>query len=204
MRLFSISLIVCALTISAEAYADGWIHPYDFPQHDDAPEEIYAGIEIPAGSFTKYEIDKETGYVLVDRFVRMPVAYPANYGFVTQSLGGDDDPLDVLVVTRAPLHPGVVIKVRPIGVLKTIDGGEMDDKIVAVPADKVDPTYKGVQGIDDLAEQDRERIESFFRVYKQMKSEKAIEIKGWADAAEAKKRIRDAHEAYKAAQKTDE
>lgn len=193
-------LCFLALVLPADAgAAGGYVHPYDFPQHKNAPNTFYAGIEIPTGGFTKYEIDSETGHVMVDRFVRMPVAYPANYGFVTQTLSGDGDPLDVLVMTRAPLHPGVLIKVRPIAVLKTLDGGEVDDKIVAVPTSKLDPTYKKVKNISDLPEQDKQRIESFFRVYKQMKSNKVVEIKGWADISEAKKMISDALDAYKKA-----
>lgn len=182
---------------AGDPIARNYVHPYDFPQHEDAPDHFYAGIEIPAGGFTKYEIDSDTGHIMVDRFVRMPVAYPANYGFVTQSMAGDGDPLDVLVITRAPLHPGVLIKVRPIAVLKTLDGGEVDDKIVAVPATKLDPTYERVKSIADLPDQDRERMEAFFRVYKQMKSEKVIEIKGWADVTEAKKMISQALAKYK-------
>lgn len=201
MRVLPACLLVLTLALpTSSARADGYVHPYDFPQDKDAPEQIYAGIEIPAGGFTKYEIDKDTGHVMVDRFVRMPVTYPANYGFITQSLGGDDDPLDVLVITRAPLHPGVLIKVRPIAVLKTLDGGEVDDKIVAVPVTKLDPTYEKIKNVEDLADQDRERIEAFFRVYKQMKSDKTVEIKGWAGAAEAKARIRTALDAYKKAE----
>lgn len=198
MRALLSLLFALSLILPAGAQAGEFVHPYDFPQTDNAPEEIYAGIEIPAGGFTKYEMDSDTGHVMVDRFVRMPVTYPANYGFITQSMGGDEDPLDVLVVTRAPLHPGVLIKVRPVGILKTLDDGEVDDKIVAVPATKLDPTYEKVKNVQDLPDQDRLRIESFFRVYKQMKSEKVIEIKGWADAAEAKKVIKQALDAYKA------
>lgn len=199
----SLALVLSLLALllaSAPGIAGDYVHPYDFPQHKKAPDTIFAGIEIPAGSFTKYELDSETGHVMVDRFVRMPVAYPANYGFVTQSLGGDGDPLDVMVVTRAPLHPGVLIKVRPIAVLKTLDGGEVDDKIIAVPVTKLDPTYEQVKDIGDLPDQDRQRIEAFFRVYKQMKSSKVVEVKGWADVGEAKRMIQAALEAYKSNQ----
>ena len=193
----TIALALVLMLAPVAAIAGDFVHPYDFPQHDDAPNTFYAAIEIPAGGFTKYEIDKKTGHIMVDRFVRMPVAYPANYGFVTQSMGGDGDPLDVLVITRAPLHPGVLIKVRPIAVLKTLDGGEVDDKIVAVPVTKLDPTYESIKDVGDLPEQDRQRFEAFFRVYKQMKSDKVIEIKDWAGVAEAKKMIKEALEAYK-------
>ena len=190
-------LALALLALPTVGMAGDYVHPYDFPQDDKAPDAFYAGIEIPAGGFTKYELDSDTGHIMVDRFVRMPVAYPANYGFVTQTMGGDGDPLDVLVITRAPLHPGVLIKVRPIAVLKTIDGGEVDNKIVAVPVTKLDPTYEKIKDVGDLPDQDRERIEAFFRVYKQMKSDKVIEIKSWGDLAEAKKMLQEALDAYK-------
>lgn len=196
------SLLGLALTFAlapAAAAASGWVHPFDFPQSDKAPEELYAVNEIPAGGFTKYEIDADTGLVLVDRFVRMPVAYPANYGSITQSLGGDEDPLDVLIYTREPLHPGVIVEVRPVAMLKMLDGGEVDDKVVAVPASKIDPSYDEIQDIGDLPEYDKKRLEAFFRVYKQLKSDKVIEIKGWAGAEEARRVVKKALDSYRAA-----
>jgi len=179
------------------AAAAGWVHPYDFPQSDRAPEEVRAVIEIPAGGFTKYELDPETGHPLVDRFVSMPVAYPANYGSITQSLAGDGDPLDVLVITREPLHPGVIVEVRPVAVLKSLDDGEKDDKILAVPTHDVDPTYDDVDDASDLPEMERRRIEAFFRVYKPIGSDKVVQIKGWGDAGDARKMVRRALEEYR-------
>jgi inorganic pyrophosphatase len=190
-------LSVALLGLPAVLAAGGWVHPYDFPQSDRAPEEIRAVIEIPTGSFTKYELDPETGHLLVDRFVSMPVAYPANYGSITQSLAGDGDPLDVLVITREPLHPGVIVEVRPVAVLKALDDGEQDDKILAVPAHDVDPTYDDVNDVSDLPEMERRRIEAFFRVYKQIGSDKVIEIKGWGDDGKARKMVRRALEEYR-------
>lgn len=190
------------LSIAPAAFAQDdervMLHPFDYPQSNDAPDAVFAAIEIPAGGFTKYEIDEDTGHVVVDRFVRMPVAYPANYGSITRSLGGDDDPLDILVITRTPLHPGVIIEARPIAILKTVDGGEIDDKIVAVPVSKLDPTYDEIREIDDLPALQKQQIEAFFRVYKQLRSDKKIEIKGWANATEAKKMIQRALDAYAA------
>lgn len=194
---FVMSFLAVLLWLPSIALAGEWVHPFDFPQSDKAPEEFYAVIEIPAGGFTKYEIDGDTGHMMVDRFVRMPVEYPANYGSISQTLGGDDDPLDVLVFTREPLYPGVIIKVRPVAILKSIDGGEVDDKIIAVPAKKIDPSYNEIQDIGDLPAYDKKRLEAFFRVYKQLKSDKVIEIKGWAGAVEAKKMLQEAMEAYK-------
>ena len=190
--------LLCLLAPTG-AVASGWVHPFDYPQTDKAPEEFYAVNEIPAGGFTKYEIDAETGHVLVDRFVRMPVAYPANYGSITQSLGGDEDPLDVLIYTREPLHPGVIVKVRPVAILKMLDGGEVDDKVVAVPASKIDPSYDEIRDLGDLPDYDKKRLEAFFRVYKQLKSDDAIEIKGWAGTEEALRRVKKALDNYRSA-----
>lgn len=175
-----------------------WTHPFAVSQSDKAPEEVVAVIEIPQGSFTKYEIDPETGWVAVDRFQSMPVAYPANYGVITSSLAGDGDNLDVLVFSREPVVPGAIIKVRPIGVLKMIDGGDEDDKVIAVPTSKLDPTYDRIQDITDLPEIEVQRIESFFRVYKQLPAgRKSVELGGFRDAAEAKRLVAKAIEDYR-------
>ena len=183
--------------LTAPATAGEWVHPFDFPQDEDAPDEFYAVIEIPAGGFTKYEIDGETGHVMVDRYVSMPVAYPANYGSICQTLGGDDDPLDVLVLSREPIAPGAIIKLRPVGVLKTLDGGEVDDKILAVPTTKLDPTYEGIRDVADVAAAERERISQFFQVYKRMR-DKVVEVKGWGDAAAAREMLSQALTTYQA------
>ena len=183
--------------LTAPATAGEWVHPFDFPQYEDAPDEFYAVIEIPAGGFTKYEIDGETGHVMVDRYVSMPVAYPANYGSICQTLGGDDDPLDVLVLSREPIAPGAIIKLRPVGVLKTLDGGEVDDKILAVPTSKLDPTYEGIRDVADVAAAERERISQFFQVYKRMR-DKVVEVKGWGDAAAAREMLSQALTTYQA------
>lgn len=174
------------------------LHPFAYPQPEDA-SEFFTVIEIPAGSFTKYEIDAEHGYVLVDRFQSMPVVYPANYGSIPSSLAGDGDPLDGLVFTREPIVPGAVIKVRAVGVLHMIDGGEEDDKIIAVPASDIDPTYDEIRTIDDLPAIERQRIEAFFRVYKQLpEGRKVVELSGFSGANEAQSLVADAIEAYRA------
>ena len=174
------------------------ILPFAFPQPKDH-SEFYALIEIPQGSITKYEIDPDTGFVMVDRYVSMPTAYPINYGSIPSSLGGDGDPLDVLVYTREPIAPGAFIKVRPIGVLRMIDGGESDDKVLAVPVSKVDPTYEKVTSVADLPAMDIARIEAFFRVYKDLPANgKVVELKGFNDAAAAKKAVDEAIATYSA------
>ncbi|MXP59179.1 MULTISPECIES: inorganic diphosphatase [unclassified Pantoea] len=193
-------LSVIALLVSASAAVQAQ-NVLDFPQPEKVPDEFYAVTEIPAGGMIKYETDAKTGFIVADRFQSMPVAYPANYGSLTQSLGGDGDPLDVIFYTRAPLQPGTLIKLRPIGVLKMIDGGEVDDKIVAVPTSKIDPTYDDIKEMKDLPKMEQERLEAFFRVYKQLPDgRKKVELNGFEDAAKAKAEIKQAFDAYKAKQ----
>jgi inorganic pyrophosphatase len=165
-------------------------HPFLAAQPKEAPHEVVLAVEIPAGSIIKYEINDE-GLVFVDRFQSMPVAYPANYGSMPRTLAGDGDPLDALVLTREPLHPGVLVKFRPIGVLRMLDGGKHDEKIIGVPTDKVDPTYAGIRDLADLPQMERDRIEAFFRVYKELpKGNNPVQLDGFGDAAEAKALIR--------------
>src|SRR5690606_2602909 len=162
------------------------LHPFHAAQPASTPAEALLAVEIPAGSATKYEIGAD-GLVYVDRFVSMPVAYPANYGSIPRSLAGDGDPLDALVLTRAPLHPGVLVRFRPVGVLRMRDDGEQDDKIIGVPVDTLDPGYAEVRDIGDLPAAERARIEAFFRVYKDLpQGRNAVVLDGFGDAAEAK------------------
>ncbi len=192
--LLAAALIAFASTASAQAL----MHPFAYPQPEDA-NEFFTVIEIPAGSFTKYEIDEEHGYVLVDRYQSMPVVYPANYGSIPSSLAGDGDPLDGLIYTREPIVPGAVIKVRAVGVLHMIDGGEEDHKIIAVPASDIDPTYDDIRSIEDLPAIERQRIEAFFRVYKQLpEGRKVVELNGFSGVNEAQTMVADALEAYRA------
>ena len=198
MKLKSLAAIALLFTASAAVQAQNVL---DFPQPENVPDEFYAVTEIPAGGIIKYETDAKTGFIVADRFQSMPVAYPANYGSLTQSLGGDNDPLDVIFYTRAPLQPGTLIKLRAIGVLKMIDGGEVDDKIVAVPTSKIDPTWDDVKSISDLPKIEQERLEAFFRVYKQLPDgRKKVELKGFESADVAKNEIKQAFDAYKAKQ----
>lgn len=185
------------LTLSTAAQAE-YVHPFAYPQPEEGGD-FFTVIEIPAGSFTKYEIDEKNGYILVDRYQSMPVVYPANYGSIPSSLGGDGDPLDGLIFTREPIVPGAVIKVRAIGVLHMIDGGEEDDKIIAVPASDIDPTYDDLRTITDLPEIERQRIEAFFRVYKQLpEGRKTVELNGFSGANEAQALVVQSLEAYRA------
>lgn len=197
MKSITSVLIAAGLLATTPALAQ---NVFDYPQPDDAPDSFHVVNEIPAGSFTKYEIDAEHGQLIVDRYVTMPVYYPANYGSITSSAGGDGDPLDALVLTRDSIYPGAVIKVRAIGVLRSIDDGEVDDKIIAVPTDDVDPTYTDINSIDDLPTIQVEALNAFFRVYKDLPDGGNIELKGFGDAEEAREILTQAFEAYQAEQ----
>jgi len=168
-------------------------------RQSDDPTDIHAAIEIPAGSFTKYEIDIQTGHLIVHRFQSMPVVYPANYGSIPCTIGEDGDLLDALVLTREPVYPGAFIRVRPIGVLKMIDGGEADDKIVAVPVSAVDPTYDDVLSIEDLPSIERNRIEQFFTIYKRLPAgRKEVKLSGYQGANAAIDQVKTALDRFKA------
>lgn len=190
-------LLGSACIFGGQAVMATTFHPFMAAQAENAPDEAYVAIEIPAGSMTKYEIN-EDGFIFVDRYQSMPVVYPANYGSLPSTLGGDGDPLDALVFSREPIVPGAFIKVRPVGFLKMIDGGEDDEKIIAVPASDIDPTYDSIQEIDDIPAAELARIEAFFRVYKQLPDpNKKVELHGYGNAAEAKEMLKTAIEAYK-------
>ncbi len=182
-----LSMLVLCVPLRASERSS--LHPFHAAQPEKVPEEVLLAVEIPAGSFTKYEIG-EDGLVYVDRFLSMPMAYPANYGSIPRTLAGDNDPLDALVLTRAPLHPGTLIRFRPIGYLKMVDGGEHDEKVIGVPVDAVDPTYAGMRDLADLPAIEKQRIEAFFRVYKDLpEGSKTVRLDGWADAAAARQLI---------------
>jgi len=184
------------LLAGASVASNAVLHPFLAAQPKEAPEEANLAVEIPAGSFTKYEI-KDDGLVHVDRFQSMPVAYPANYGSMPRTLAGDNDPLDALVLTREPLHPGVIVRFRPIGYLKMVDKGEHDEKVIGVPTDKIDPTYANIRDLQDLPLIERQRIEAFFRVYKDLpEGRNPVELSGWGNAAEAKAVIRESMQRF--------
>lgn len=192
-------LLAAAMLVgSATAvFASDYVSYLDYPQKDKDGKEFFTAIEIPQGSFTKYEINDKTGHIIVDRYQSMPVVYPANYGSITSTLAGDGDPLDAIIYTREPIVPGAIIKVRPIGVLKMIDGGEQDDKIVAVPTSKIDPTYDNIKEISDLPKIEQQRLEAFFRVYKQLpEGRKVVELNGFDNAEAAQKEVANAIKAF--------
>ncbi len=154
------------------------------------PEDVNVIIEVPVGGQPiKYEMDKEAGTLVVDRFLYTPMTYPGNYGFVPHTLSEDGDPIDVLVCNTRPLVPGCVINVQPIGVLIMEDDGGQDEKIIAVPSPKLTRRYEGVHNYDDLPEITLNQIEHFFEHYKDLEPGKWVKIGGWRDAAEAKRLI---------------
>jgi len=172
------------------------------PPGENPPEDVYVVIEIPMGSWVKYEMDKETGFVFVDRILYTSMVYPFNYGFVPQTLEEDGDPVDVLVLSTDPLIPGAVIRVRPVAVLHTVDEKGPDAKIVAVPHDKIDPRYRHVRDVGDIPEAVKEKIKHFFEHYKELEPGKFVRVERWGGADEAKERIREAIERYKAAKRS--
>ena len=161
------------------------------------PSDINVVIEIPQGSQVKYEVDKESGAVVVDRFLFTPMAYPAAYGFIPGTLADDGDPADVLVLAPAAIVPGAVIRVRPIGMLQMEDEIGQDEKIICVPDDKISLHYKDVQAVEDLPAIVRQQIEHFFTRYKDLEPGKWVKVTGWADKAAAEAVIMKAIEAGK-------
>lgn len=161
------------------------------------PDKINAVIEIPYGSNIKYEIDKESGALCVDRVLYGAMFYPANYGFVPNTLADDGDPADVLVLNEYPLAAGSVIPCRLIGVLMMEDENGMDEKLLAVPVSKIDPRYEGIKSISDLPKATLDKIKNFFETYKLLEPNKWVKVKDFASAAEAEKILDKAIKAYK-------
>ena len=156
----------------------------------DAPESVNVIIEVSAGAApVKYEFDKDSGAIFVDRFVHTPMHYPANYGFVPHTLSDDGDPVDVLVLAPESIIPGAVIAARPIGVLMMEDDGGMDEKVLAVPTDKMHPLYKDVATHTDLPEIKLQEIAHFFEHYKDLEKGKWVKIMGWEGVEKAKQLI---------------
>ncbi|WP_297896257.1 inorganic diphosphatase [uncultured Campylobacter sp.] len=161
------------------------------------PDKINAVIEIPYGSNIKYEIDKASGALCVDRVLYGAMFYPANYGFVPNTLADDGDPADVLVLNEYPLAAGSVIPCRLIGVLMMEDESGMDEKLLAVPVSKIDPRYEGIKSISDLPKATLDKIKNFFETYKLLEPNKWVKVKDFASAAEAEKILDKAIKAYK-------
>ena len=170
----------------------------NIPAGKDLPNDIYVVIEIPANSSpVKYEIDKDADALFVDRFMASPMFYPANYGYINNTLADDGDALDVLVVTPYPVVPGSVIRCRPVGVLNMTDEAGEDAKILVVPHEKLTQAYNDVHDITDLPEMLRGRIKEFFENYKNLEKGKWVKVQGWQGVEAAKAKIQTAAAAYK-------
>ncbi|MDB2414486.1 inorganic diphosphatase [Rickettsiales bacterium] len=165
---------------------------------NNAPEEVNVIIEVPLGSDPiKYELDKESGAMVVDRFLHTSMYYPCNYGFIPHTLSDDGDPVDVLVVGRRPIHPGAVMAARPIGVLLMEDEAGQDEKILAVPASKLHPFYDDVKSYQDLPKVLLDQIAHFFEHYKDLESGKWVKVIGWEGKEKAEMLINEGIKAAK-------
>ncbi|MDD6056099.1 MAG: inorganic diphosphatase [Helicobacter sp.] len=161
------------------------------------PDKLNVVIEIPYGSNIKYELDKESGAVVVDRVMYSAMFYPANYGFIPNTLSDDGDPADVLVLNEYPLQAGSVIKARLIGVLIMEDESGMDEKLLAVPISKIDPRYDNIKSLDDLPKITLDRIKNFFETYKMLEPNKWVKVKEYKNLEEATKILDKAIKSYK-------
>jgi inorganic pyrophosphatase len=164
------------------------------------PHEVNVVIEVAIGGEPiKYEMDKEAGTLVVDRFLYTPMRYPGNYGFIPHTLSEDGDPCDVLVANTRPIIPGAVIAVRPIGVIMMEDEGGGDEKIIAVPVPKLTKRYENVHNYTDMPQITRDQIQHFFEHYKDLEPGKWVKLTGWDDAEKARSLILEAIERAKKA-----
>jgi inorganic pyrophosphatase len=160
------------------------------PAGRDVPDDVNVIVEVPIGGEPiKYELDKASGALVVDRFLYTAMRYPGNYGFIPHTLSGDGDPVDVLIANSRAIAPGAVIGVRPVGVLLMEDNAGADEKIVAVPSARLTQRYDGVVNHSDLPDITVKQIEHFFAHYKDLEPGKWVKILGWRDAAEARRLI---------------
>ena len=157
---------------------------------DNPPEFVNVLVEIPQGSLVKYELDKESGFIMADRFHYTSMPYPFNYGFIPNTMAEDDDPVDVMVVSSQPLAIGTIISVRIIGMLEMEDEAGVDTKIIAVPTIKVDPFYAHIEDISDLDEPTQNKIKHFFDHYKELEPNKWVKTKSFLGKEEAYRDIK--------------
>ncbi len=160
------------------------------PVGPNPPHDVNVVIEVPIGGEPiKYEMDKASGALVVDRFLYTPMRYPGNYGFIPGTLSGDGDPVDVLIANTRAIVPGAIMSVKPIGVLVMEDNAGEDEKIIAVPSAKITARYAGVEEIADMPEITIQQIEHFFSHYKDLEPGKWVKIKRWGDKADAYRMI---------------
>ena len=156
----------------------------------DPPRDVHAVVEIPLGGVpVKYEFDKKSGAIFVDRFLHTAMFYPGNYGFIPHTLSEDGDPCDILVISQVPVVPGAVIRCRPVGALLMEDEAGKDEKILAVPVDALHPFYTGIASYRDLPSVMIEQIAHFFQHYKDLEKGKWVTIVKWLDTADAEQSI---------------
>ncbi len=168
---------------------------------DNLPDDFNVIIEIPAhGEPIKYEVDKETGAMFVDRFMSTAMHYPCNYGYIPHTLSEDGDPVDVLVITPIPLITGVVVRCRPVGMLKMADEAGVDAKLVAVPIDRLCGLYRMVRHPEDLSPLTLRQISHFFEHYKDLEEGKWVKVEGWTGADDARAEIMAGVERYRNAE----
>jgi inorganic pyrophosphatase len=168
------------------------------PTGRNAPHELNVVIEIPKDAEpVKYEVDKDTGAIFVDRILSTPMRYPCNYGYVPNTLCGDGDPVDALVILPLPLIPGSVIRCRPVGVLNMRDEAGSDEKLLVVPADTVFSGYAHIHDIAQVSAHWMERIGHFFEHYKDLEKGKWVKLDGWGNADEAKRIVLESIERYR-------
>ncbi len=170
------------------------------PLGENPPWDVNVIIEVSLGADpVKYELDKESGAMYVDRFLYTAMFYPANYGFIPHTLCGDGDPIDVLVIGRVPVVPGAVVRSRPVGVMMMEDEKGQDEKIIAVPHDKLHPYYSGITSYRDLPEVLVNQIAHFFTHYKDLERDKWAKIARWGEPGEAGKMIEESITRYEQA-----
>jgi inorganic pyrophosphatase len=165
--------------------------------YGENPDKVRAIIEIPYGSNIKYEIEKESGAVVLDRVMHSAMYYPANYGFVNNTLSQDGDPADIMILTEYPMQAGVVLNCRLVGVLIMEDESGIDEKLLAVPTSKIDPTFNEIKDLEDIPAHTLAKIKNFFETYKMLEPNKWVKVKEFQNKAAATKILQDAIENVK-------
>ncbi len=160
--------------------------------YGENPEKVKAIIEIPCGSNIKYEVEKESGALVLDRVMHSAMYYPANYGFVNNTLSQDGDPADIMILTEYPMQAGSVVNCRLVGVLIMEDESGIDEKLLAVPTSKIDPTFDEIKDLDDIPAHTLAKIKNFFETYKMLEPNKWVKVKEFQNKAAATKILQDA------------
>jgi inorganic pyrophosphatase len=175
--------------------------PLNIPTGKNPPEDIYVVVEIPLGSNIKYELDKESGMIFVDRVLFTSMVFPFNYGFVPKTLEEDGDPVDVVLLSYDSVAPGSVVRARPIGLLEMEDENGPDSKIIAVPHEKIDNRFAKIKDINDVDDAVKERIKHFFEHYKELEKGKWVKVRNWKGREAALEAIQKAIDRYNKSQK---